>query len=177
MPQQHHSSFINYVSAMHACMFQFLHSETRQGLTTCSYLSLLVVRILGASGVEISAGFHWYLKHYSAAHISWYKTGGAQLSSIPRPGSLPRVPAGGVFIQRPVDWSYYQNTVTSSCKLITYYSNFLRVVIEVVFFKHMMCCQLPYHTDGMLRALLVILYCISFPSVMIIHFQVLFVNN
>ena len=133
MPQQHHSSFINYVSAMHACMFQFLHSETRQGLTTCSYLSLLVVRILGVSGVEISAGFHWYLKHYCAAHISWYKTGGAQLSSIPHPGSLPRVPAGGVFIQRPVDWSYYQNAVTSSCKLITYYSKFLRIVIEVVF--------------------------------------------
>uniref|UniRef100_A0A804M993 Alpha-N-acetylglucosaminidase n=1 Tax=Zea mays TaxID=4577 RepID=A0A804M993_MAIZE len=72
------------------------------------------ILILGASGVEISAGFHWYLKHYCAAHISWDKTGGAQLSTIPRPGSLPRVPDGGVLIQRPIDWSYYQNAVTSS---------------------------------------------------------------
>ncbi|CAL5029630.1 unnamed protein product [Urochloa decumbens] len=72
------------------------------------------ILILGASGVEISAGFHWYLKHYCTAHVSWYKTGSSQLSSIPHPGSLPRVPAGGVFIQRPVDWSYYQNAVTSS---------------------------------------------------------------
>ncbi|CAD6261970.1 unnamed protein product [Miscanthus lutarioriparius] len=72
------------------------------------------ILILGVSGVEISAGFHWYLKHYCAAHISWYKTGGAQLSSIPHPGSLPRVPDGGVLIQRPIDWSYYQNAVTSS---------------------------------------------------------------
>ncbi|TVU16373.1 hypothetical protein EJB05_39932 [Eragrostis curvula] len=72
------------------------------------------ILILGVSGVEISAGLHWYLKHYCAAHISWYKTGGAQLSSIPFPGSLPHVPTGGVLIQRPVDWSYYQNAVTSS---------------------------------------------------------------
>ncbi|XP_062226954.1 alpha-N-acetylglucosaminidase-like [Phragmites australis] len=72
------------------------------------------ILILGTSGVEISAGFHWYLKHYCAAHISWYKTGGSQLSSIPHSGSLPRVPAGGVSIRRPVDWSYYQNAVTSS---------------------------------------------------------------
>ncbi|PWZ41645.1 Alpha-N-acetylglucosaminidase [Zea mays] len=72
------------------------------------------ILILGASGVEISAGFHWYLKHYCAAHISWDKTGGAQLSTIPRPGSLPRVPDDGVLIQRPIDWSYYQNAVTSS---------------------------------------------------------------
>ncbi|WVZ87458.1 hypothetical protein U9M48_034093 [Paspalum notatum var. saurae] len=72
------------------------------------------ILILGASGVEISAGFHWYLKHYCAAHISWYKTGSVQLSSVPHPGSLPRVPAAGVLIQRPIDWSYYQNAVTSS---------------------------------------------------------------
>uniref|UniRef100_A0A0D9WAE7 Alpha-N-acetylglucosaminidase n=1 Tax=Leersia perrieri TaxID=77586 RepID=A0A0D9WAE7_9ORYZ len=70
--------------------------------------------LLGISGVEISAGLHWYLKHYCAAHISWDKTGGAQLSSVPRPGSLPGVPSGGIMIQRPVGWSYYQNAVTSS---------------------------------------------------------------
>ena len=102
---------------MHACVA--LHAEIGKSLTT-SHLSLLVVRILGVSGVEISAGFHWYLKHYCAAHISWYKTGGAQLSSIPHPGSLRRVPDGGVLIQRPIGWSYYQNAVTSSCKLIAY---------------------------------------------------------
>ncbi|OEL29722.1 Alpha-N-acetylglucosaminidase [Dichanthelium oligosanthes] len=82
-----------------------------EGTPEILYVSPL---ILGVSGVEIAAGFHWYLKHYCAAHISWYKTGGAQLSSIPHPGSLPRVSAGDVFIQRPVDWSYYQNAVTSS---------------------------------------------------------------
>jgi hypothetical protein len=96
-----------------------LHAEIGKNLTT-SHLSLLVVRILGVSGFEISAGFHWYLKHYCAAHISWHKTGGAQLSSIPHPGLLPRVPDGGVLIRRPIDWSYYQNAVTSSCKLIAY---------------------------------------------------------
>lgn len=72
------------------------------------------ILILGVSGVEISSGLHWYLKHYCAAHISWDKTGGAQLSSVPHPGSLPRVPSGGVLNRRPVDWSYYQNAVTSS---------------------------------------------------------------
>lgn len=81
--------------------------------------------------MEISAGFHWYLKHYCEAHISWYKTGGAQLSSIPPPGSLPRVPDGGVLIQRPIDWSYYQNAVTSSCKLIACVE-FINVIPELL---------------------------------------------
>ena len=109
----------SYATQQRMCACVALHAEIGKSLTT-SHLSLLVVRILGVSGVEISAGFHWYLKHYCAAHISWYKTGGAQLSSIPHPGSLPRVPDGGVLIQRPIDWSYYQNAFTSSCKLIAY---------------------------------------------------------
>lgn len=74
-------------------------------------------RISGVTGVEIAAGLHWYLKHWCGSHISWETTGGAQLSSVPRLGSLPPVPDNGILIQRPVPWNYYQNAVSSSCKL------------------------------------------------------------
>ncbi|XP_072977763.1 alpha-N-acetylglucosaminidase-like [Typha angustifolia] len=70
--------------------------------------------IRGVTAVEISAGLHWYLKNFCGAHISWEKTGGAQLSSVPKPGSLHIVPSTGILIQRPIQWSYYQNAVTSS---------------------------------------------------------------
>ncbi|KAI5010321.1 hypothetical protein ZWY2020_012458 [Hordeum vulgare] len=66
-----------------------------------------------ASSPSHSANFEFRVVS-TALYISWAKTGGAQLSSVPYPGSLPRVPAGGILIQRPVDWSYYQNAVTSS---------------------------------------------------------------
>ncbi|XP_077237893.1 alpha-N-acetylglucosaminidase-like [Tasmannia lanceolata] len=72
------------------------------------------ILIEGVSGVELSAGLHWYLKYWSRAHISWDRTGGVQLSSVPNPGSLSRIQADGVLIQRPVPWNYYQNAVTSS---------------------------------------------------------------
>ncbi|KAL5722320.1 alpha-N-acetylglucosaminidase [Ranunculus cassubicifolius] len=72
------------------------------------------IRIAGSSGVEISAGLHWYLKKWCGAHISWEKTGGAQLFSVPKPGFLHRVRDGGVLVQRPVPWNYYQNAVSSS---------------------------------------------------------------
>ncbi|KAJ6793122.1 putative alpha-N-acetylglucosaminidase [Iris pallida] len=72
------------------------------------------ILVQGVSGVEISAGLHWYLKNWCAAHISWEKTGGVQLSSIPKPGFLPVVHPDGILIQRPVPWNYYQNAVTSS---------------------------------------------------------------
>ncbi|PIA62267.1 hypothetical protein AQUCO_00200330v1 [Aquilegia coerulea] len=72
------------------------------------------IRIGGSSGVELSAGLHWYLKNWCGAHISWDKTGGAQLFSVPKPGFLPLVQASGVLIQRPVPWNYYQNAVASS---------------------------------------------------------------
>ncbi|KAK8968620.1 hypothetical protein KSP40_PGU012501 [Platanthera guangdongensis] len=72
------------------------------------------VRIHGVSGVELSAGLHWYLKNWCAAHISWDKTGGAQLSSVPKPGSLPKMNPNGILIRRLIPWSYYQNAVTSS---------------------------------------------------------------
>lgn len=66
--------------------------------------------------MEIAAGLHWYLKNWCNAHISWDKTGGAQLISVPKVGQLPRLEKGGVLIRRPVPWNYYQNAVTSSCK-------------------------------------------------------------
>ncbi|KAG8391200.1 hypothetical protein BUALT_Bualt01G0163100 [Buddleja alternifolia] len=70
--------------------------------------------IKGTTAVDITSGLHWYLKYWCGAHVSWDKTGGAQLGSVPKPGSLPPVKDGGVMIQRPVPWNYYQNVVTSS---------------------------------------------------------------
>lgn len=75
-------------------------------------------RIIGVTGVDILAGLHWYLKNWCGSHISWDKTGGAQLFSLPKVGLLPRVHDAGVLVQRPIPWSYYQNAVTSSCKLL-----------------------------------------------------------
>ncbi|KAK4786752.1 hypothetical protein SAY86_010585 [Trapa natans] len=70
--------------------------------------------IEGTTAVELASGLHWYLKYWCGAHISWDKTGGTQVASVPVPGSLPRVKDGGVVIQRPIPWNYYQNVVTSS---------------------------------------------------------------
>ncbi|KAF5792800.1 putative alpha-N-acetylglucosaminidase [Helianthus annuus] len=70
--------------------------------------------ISGVTGVELLSGLHWYLKNLCGAHISWDKTGGSQLSSVPKAGSLPRMKDDGLLIQRPVPWNYYQNAVTSS---------------------------------------------------------------
>ncbi|TMW96592.1 hypothetical protein EJD97_007133 [Solanum chilense] len=72
------------------------------------------ILIQGTTAVEIASGLHWYLKYKCGAHISWDKTGGVQLASVPKPGALPLVEAKGVTIQRPVPWNYYQNVVTSS---------------------------------------------------------------
>ncbi|XP_023730204.1 alpha-N-acetylglucosaminidase isoform X1 [Lactuca sativa] len=72
------------------------------------------ILIRGVTGVELLSGVHWYLKNLCGAHISWDKTGGSQLSSVPKPGSLPRMQDDGLLIQRPVPWNYYQNAVTSS---------------------------------------------------------------
>lgn len=70
--------------------------------------------IRGSTAVEVSSGLHWYLKYWCGAHVSWEKTGGIQVASVPKPGSMPRVINEGVKIQRPVPWNYYQNVVTSS---------------------------------------------------------------
>ncbi|KAB1200072.1 Alpha-N-acetylglucosaminidase [Morella rubra] len=59
--------------------------------------------------VEILAGLHWYLKYQCGSHISWEKTGGAQLFSVPRAGLLPRVKDAALLVQRPIPWNYYQN--------------------------------------------------------------------
>ncbi|MED6153325.1 hypothetical protein PIB30_100857, partial [Stylosanthes scabra] len=72
------------------------------------------ILISGTTGVDIVAGLHWYLKHRCGSHISWDKTGGSQLSSVPKVGFLPRVQEAGILFTRPVPWSYYQNAVTSS---------------------------------------------------------------
>ncbi|KAF9620661.1 hypothetical protein IFM89_013961, partial [Coptis chinensis] len=57
------------------------------------------IMIKGTTGVDIASGLHWYLKYWCSANISWDRTGGVQLSSIPRAGSLPAVKAEGVMIQ------------------------------------------------------------------------------
>ncbi|KAM5552199.1 hypothetical protein ABKV19_026860 [Rosa sericea] len=76
------------------------------------------IQIKGTAAVEIASGLHWYLKYWCGAHVSWDKTGGVQLASIPNPGSLPRVKDKGLKIQRPVPWNYYQNVVTSSYSFV-----------------------------------------------------------
>ncbi|XP_004301281.1 PREDICTED: alpha-N-acetylglucosaminidase-like [Fragaria vesca subsp. vesca] len=75
------------------------------------------ILISGVTGVEILAGLHWYLKNWCGSHISWDKTGGAQLFSVPKAGLLSCVGDGGILVQRPVPWNYYQNAVTSSYSL------------------------------------------------------------
>uniref|UniRef100_A0A9I9DTI3 Alpha-N-acetylglucosaminidase n=1 Tax=Cucumis melo TaxID=3656 RepID=A0A9I9DTI3_CUCME len=72
------------------------------------------ILIRGTTAVEITSGLYWYLKYWCGAHVSWDKTGGVQLASIPKPGSLPFLKGDGVVIKRPVPWNYYQNVVTSS---------------------------------------------------------------
>ncbi|KAJ0095775.1 hypothetical protein Patl1_17155 [Pistacia atlantica] len=83
-----------------------------------SHLLHLYFRIRGTTGVEITSGLHWYIKYWCGAHVSWDKTGGIQIASVPSPGSLPLVKDKGVRIQRPVPWNYYQNVVTSSCSTL-----------------------------------------------------------
>lgn len=94
------------------------HQKKKEKAKVCCDFKTLhfSFRIKGSTAVEIASGLYWYLKYWCGAHVSWDKTGGIQLDSIPKPGSLPLVKAEGVMIQRPVPWNYYQNVVTSSCE-------------------------------------------------------------
>ncbi|XP_030493952.2 alpha-N-acetylglucosaminidase [Cannabis sativa] len=74
--------------------------------------------VKGTTGVELASGLNWYLKYWCGVHISWDKTGGSQIASIPNPGSLPPLKDGGIVIKRPVPWNYYQNVVTSSYSFV-----------------------------------------------------------
>ncbi|KAK3409240.1 hypothetical protein EUGRSUZ_J01382 [Eucalyptus grandis] len=76
-------------------------------------ISLIAHRISGVFGVEVVACLRWCLKY----HISWDKTSGLQMHSIPKFGSLPCVHDAGVVVQRPIPWHYNQNAITSSCKI------------------------------------------------------------
>ncbi|KAK9277974.1 hypothetical protein L1049_027531 [Liquidambar formosana] len=108
----------------HSSSFEFrIVSKERCGGESCFMISnhpsfsthgSPEILISGVTGVEILAGLHWYLKYWCGSHISWDKTGGKQLFSVPKAGFLPRVQDAGVSIQRPVPWNYYQNAVTSS---------------------------------------------------------------
>ncbi|KAJ0527704.1 putative alpha-N-acetylglucosaminidase [Helianthus annuus] len=108
----------------HSSSFQFnIITKEQCGGVSCfmisnhPYSNLLgapEIIISGVTGVELLSGLHWYLKNLCGAHISWDKTGGSQLSSVPKAGSLPRMKDDGLLIQRPVPWNYYQNAVTSS---------------------------------------------------------------
>lgn len=64
-------------------------------------------RIKGTTGVEILSGLHGYLKYYFGAHMSWRKTGGAQLSSVPKPGSLPGIQDSEITIKRLSEWCFF----------------------------------------------------------------------
>ncbi|KAJ1697639.1 hypothetical protein LUZ63_006151 [Rhynchospora breviuscula] len=122
------SQLLQRLLPSHASSFQFQIDSSKGicGKSICFYISNIYnskrgqpeILIQGTTGVELSSGLHWYLKYWCVAHISWNKTGGVQLGSVPPPGSLPRVDKKGVKIVRPVPWSYYQNVVTSSYSFV-----------------------------------------------------------
>lgn len=103
--------------------------------TLYSRMIYISFRIRGTTAVELASGLHWYLKYWCGAHVSWDKTGGIQVTSIPNPGSLPPVKDEGVTIQRPVPWNYYQNVVTSSCEYQQFQPAFHFCLIGVMY-----CC-------------------------------------
>lgn len=110
LPTHLNSFEINIVSkdvcGGHSCfLIENYHSSSQSGPQ---------IMIKGTTAVEIASGLHWYLKYWCGAHVSWDKTGGAQIDSVPKPGSIPFVKDEGFIIQRPVPWNYYQNVVTSS---------------------------------------------------------------
>ncbi|KAL5543474.1 hypothetical protein UlMin_007258 [Ulmus minor] len=111
----HESSFQFKIVSKDACGGHSCFIVSNNNLSSQNGPALI---IKGNTGVELASGLHWYLKYWCGAHISWDKTGGAQIASIPKPGSLPPVGDEGVVIQRPVPWNYYQNVVTSSYSFV-----------------------------------------------------------
>ncbi|XXG79446.1 hypothetical protein AAC387_Pa09g0511 [Persea americana] len=118
---------LNRLLPAYSSSFEFeIVSEGICGGSSCFWINNLnrsrkkgpEIMIKGTTAVEITSGLHWYLKYWCGGHISWDKTGGIQIASIPNPGSLPRVEDKGVRVQRPVPWNYYQNVVTSSYSFV-----------------------------------------------------------
>ncbi|XP_047313259.1 alpha-N-acetylglucosaminidase-like [Impatiens glandulifera] len=117
-------SLVNRLIPSHSSTFDFqIISKEQCGGESCFILTnhpsfngygTPEILISGFTGVELGAGLHWYLKNWCGLHISWDKTGGVQLSTVPKSGSLPRLDHNGILVQRPVPWNYYQNAVTSS---------------------------------------------------------------
>lgn len=74
------------------------------------------VHIEGTSGVELAAGIHHFLKHWTHSHVSWSITGGVQINAAAfAPAALAQLaarPAETVVRRLPL--SYYQNVVTAS---------------------------------------------------------------
>lgn len=97
--------------------------------------------ISGVNGGEVLAGLHWYLKYWCNVHVSWDKTGGVQLQSLPQSGNFPCVQDAGIVNQRPVPWNYYQNAVTSSCKIL-----FMTIVLMFLIILSRQLHELPHGT-------------------------------
>ncbi|KAM7263511.1 hypothetical protein ACFE04_001194 [Oxalis oulophora] len=113
LPTHLHSFNFHILSSKDACNGHSCFIINNSNRSTSSNTAPEII-ISGTTGVDIASGLHWYLKYWCGAHVSWDKTGGTQLSSVPKPGSLPLIKAEGVVVQRPVPWNYYQNVVTSS---------------------------------------------------------------
>ncbi|KAL9226459.1 hypothetical protein vseg_002270 [Gypsophila vaccaria] len=107
----HSSSFLFNIIPKNVCGGQSCFWIENYNKSTSNAPQIL---IKGTTAVEIASGLHWYLKYLCSAHISWEKTGGVQIGSIPKPGFLPVVKDDGLLFKRPVPWNYYQNVVTSS---------------------------------------------------------------
>ncbi|CAN0917314.1 NAGLU [Linum grandiflorum] len=107
----YHNSFEFKIVSKESCGGKSCFLIKNQAKTNLNGAEII---IKGTTAVEIVSGLHWYIKYWCGAHVSWDKTGGIQIASIPKPGSLPRVKNEGIMIQRPVPWNYYQNVVTSS---------------------------------------------------------------
>ncbi|XP_050299995.1 alpha-N-acetylglucosaminidase isoform X1 [Anthonomus grandis grandis] len=67
------------------------------------------IEITGTTGVAASTGFHYYLKYYCNAHISW------EVSQLNLPESLPKADVTIILNDR---FRYYQNVCTTSYSFV-----------------------------------------------------------